>query len=458
MSELIGPNYLITARAGVDIYRDIQELPLLDPHNHADVREIRLNQNYTDIWQIEGATDHYVWELLRKRGVPEELITGDAANEEKWRAAAAVWEELAGNPTYEWVQLDLKRILGIDEPISAESADLIWRETKAALQRPELRPQALLKRMNVESMCSTDDPTDSLEDHQALADSPIAGMIRPTFRPDRAMNIFKPDWREYIAKLEARVNLKFSTVRDLIAALKITHDYFAENGCLASDHGLKVPYGYQVDEADADGAFRKAQAGRELEPNQIAAFMAFVLNEIAEMDSAKDWVFQIHMGVVRDVRHSLFAKLGPDAGGDISDHMVPIVEPLTPLLNRFDGRLKIVLYSLEPYHQATLATLARVFGDKVNLGAAWWYNDSPGGMKRQLEYIASVDLLANFAGMVADSRKLLSYASRHEMFRRCLADVLGAMVDQGRVPMNVAVKLARRIAYDHPKSFWGFSA
>ncbi len=456
MSEFLGNDYLISSSAGKTIFQEICDLPLIDAHNHADVAEIARNDNYTDIWQIEGATDHYVWEVLRKRGVDEELITGAADNRDKWLAAAAVWPELLGNPTYEWVHLDLQRILGIKTLIQADSGAAIWDKTREILARPEMKPQTLLQTMKVEVMCSTDDPIDSLEHHQALQDSPIAGMVRPTFRPDAAMNVFKPEWPAYIEKLERRVNGTFKNIGDLIAALQTCHDYFAANGCIASDHGVEVPYGYQVEEDDADDAFRKARKGERLDVDELVNYMAYVLNEVAEMDSEKGWVFQLHLGCVRDVRDSLKDAIGPDSGGDISDHMVPIVEPLTAFLNRFDGRLKTVLYCLEPHHQATLATLTRAFGADVNLGSAWWLNDTPIGMKRQLEYIATVDCLSNFAGMVSDSRKLLSYASRHEMFRRCLANVLGDIVDQGRAPEAAAVKLAKKLCYDRPKELFGF--
>ncbi|RMD73812.1 MAG: glucuronate isomerase [Lentisphaerae bacterium] len=455
-TSLFGENYLITSQSGLEIYREIEHLPIIDPHNHADVKEIAENKNYTDLWQIEGATDHYVWELLRKRGIPESHITGNASNEEKWLAAASVWEELIGNPTYEWVSLDLRRILGIEDPINAQTARSIWEKSKIALAQPGMKPQNLLRQMNVEVMCSTDDPTFTLEHHQALQNSPIANMVRPTFRPDRAMHIFKPDWKEYITDFENFMNTRFNHIRDLIQALQARHDYFAENGCLASDHGVEVPYAYQVEEEDANAAFRKAYEGKALSQQETIAYMSYVLNEVAEMDAQKGWVFQLHLGVKRDVRASLYETIGVDSGGDISRNDLPIVDPLIPLLNRFDDRLKIVLYCIDPTHQPTLATLTRAFGPKVNLGSAWWFNDTPVGMKNQLEYIATVDLLSNFAGMVSDSRKLFSYASRHEMFRRCLADVLGKLVDQGRAPLSAAIRLAQRIAYRQVKEFWGF--
>lgn len=448
--------YLLGSDTAFELYEQVKDLPFIDPHNHADVREIRDNANYSDIWQVEAATDHYIWEMLRKRNVPEELITGSAANEDKWLALADVFEDLIGNPCYEWVHLDLKRRLGIDDLIGPDTGKAIWNQAQEVLRRPDMRPRSVLASMNVEHICSTDDPADSLEHHQALEASELSGVVRPTFRPDRAMNIYKDDWRDYMARLAEVTNTTFGSVRDVVAALRQRHDYFAENGCLASDHGVEVPYAYPATAEDADSAFRKAFNGKELTEEQIIAFMSYILTETARMDADKGWVFQVHIGAVRDVRKHLADSLGPDSGGDVSDHMIDIVAPLSPLLNEFDGRLKVVLYVLDPTLQPTAATLCRAFGADVNLGSAWWFNDSPTGMRRQLEYIGTVDLLSNFAGMVSDSRKLLSYGSRNEMFRRVLCDVLGQLVDRGQAPSAPVEKLARHLCYDRPRELFGF--
>jgi glucuronate isomerase len=453
--EFLGPKYLISNETGLALYESMKDLPLIDAHNHADVKAIWENGNFTDIWDAEGATDHYVWECLRKRGVTEDLLTGDASNEEKWAAMAKVFDELAGNPTYEWIHLDLKRLLGVDELICADNAQAIWDKTKEILAKPEMRQQQMLQAMNVEVMCSTDDPIDSLEYHQKLAQSDCPVRVLPTFRPDKAMNIFKPEWREYIGAFEECVGSKFASVMDLVAGLQARHDFFAENGCVASDHGVEVPFGFDVEEEDADEIFRKAYEGHDLEEDEIVLFMSYLLNEVAEMDAEKGWVFQLHIGAVRDVRDMLFEEIGADTGGDISDHMTDIVTPLRDLLNRFDDRLKVVLYNLNPIHTGTLAQLTRAFGSKVNLGLAWWLNDSPIGMKRQLEYVGSVDVLMNMGGMVSDSRKVPSYASRHEMFRRVLADVVGNMVELGQMPLPLAERLVKTLAYDRPKELFG---
>lgn len=455
MDHFLGDDYLLSNAPAQQLFAAVRDLPLIDPHNHANVREIRANDAYPDLWQLEAATDHYFWELLRRAGVAEHLITGSATNEEKWRAAAAVFPDLAANPVYDWTHLNLWRTLGIREVIDASSADRIWQASRDALRRDDTRPQALVRRLKIEAMCSTDDPCDLLEDHIALAQGPLGQTVRPTFRPDKAMNIFKDDWRAYIKRLEQRVNTKLPKIGDLVHALELTHTYFAEHGCVASDHGVEVPYAYDVDEDEANDIYRKALNGRELTPDEEALYMSYLLNEVAAMDNAKGWVFQLHMGAVRDVRSSLFERLGPDSGGDVSDHSIPILEPLLPLLDRFDGSLKMVLYCLDPSAQPTLATLARAFGRTVNLGSGWWFNDTPVGMRTQLAYLAGVDLLSAHAGMTSDSRKLLSYGSRHEMFRRVLCDVVGEMVQQRRMPHAVAERLVVKLSYQRTKELYG---
>jgi len=452
--SFLDENYLLSGSTAATLWSRISNLPIIDPHNHANVGEIAANLNYRDPWQLFAATDHYVWEVLRKRNVPEEFITGAKSPKEKWLKMAEVFPELAGNPVYEWIHLDLRRGLGIHQILNAHTGAAIWDEACTALARPDKRPQQLLDAMNVEVMCSTDDPVDLLEEHDKVNQAMGRTVVRPTWRPDKAMNIFKPDWPDYLKKVEARFNLKLHSVADLVEAMRLSHDYFAIHGCHASDHGIEVPFAADADETAANAAFQKARAGQPLTPAEQATFMSYFFGAIAEFDASRNWVFQMHIGAVRDVRTFLFKTLGPDSGGDIARPVLDVFTPLKSFLNRFDSRLKVVLYCLDPAHQHLLASMSRAFGGKVNLGSAWWLNDNPVGMRRQLEYIGSVDLLANFAGMVSDSRKLLSYQSRFEMFRRTLATVLAAMVERGQMPLDVAEQLAVRMAYEGPKQFW----
>lgn len=453
--SFLDKNYLLSGKTARNLYEEVKGLPIVDPHNHANVAEIAGNKNYPDPWRLFAATDHYVWEVLRKRDVPERYITGNVPPEEKWLKMASVFPEIAGNSVYEWIHLDLKRHFGIDELLSPKTGKKIWEKASKILARPDMRPQSILKKIGIEVMCSTDDPVDFLEDHKKVNKSFNRTLIRPTWRPDKAMNIFSPDWKSYIGKLEKRFRTKINSAGDIAAVLRTSHDYFAKNGCRASDHGVEVPYGGDVEAGDADKIFKLAISGKTLSCEQCRIFMSYIFGEIAEMDAEKDWVFQLHIGAVRDIRKSLFEEFGPDSGGDVSNHYLDILNPLKKFLNRFDKRLKVVLYCLEPGHQATLAAVSRAFGSKVNLGSAWWLCDTPVGMRRQLEYIGSVDLFANFAGMVSDSRKLLSFGSRFEMFRRTLCDVLGKMTDYGQIPDSAAEKLAERMCYSGPKEFFG---
>jgi glucuronate isomerase len=310
--------------------------------------------------------------------------------------------------------------------------------------------------MKVEVMCSTDDPIDSLEYHQQLQKIPNITKILPTWRPDKAMNIFKPDFPAYIQKLAVRVNKEIKTIDDVVSAMQETHDFFEKMGCKASDHGIQTPFGQNISKENANAAFQKRMKEGVLTPKETQDYMAYIFKQYGEMNSKSNWVTQIHIGAVRDYRDTLFKSLGPDVGGDLSDHLIDIIGNVKDFLNRFDGRLKVIFYSLDPGHWPSLATLTRAFGAKVNLGSAWWFNDSPIGMKRQLEYIGTVDVLMNFAGMVTDSRKLMSYGSRTEMFRRVLSDVLGNQVEKGQIPEELAIRTAKYLSYEGPKKFFGF--
>jgi len=447
--------YLLETTAAKRLYEDIRDLPILDPHSHVDVADVARNEGWNDVWELEGETDHYVWELMRKRGVPEEKITGAASNREKWRALAAVFPEFAGNPTYEWVHLDLKRRFGIETPISADTAEEIWTETKAQLDDPSMRPRELLNEMNVEVVSSTDDPTSDLAHHRTIRSEMDDITVRPTWRPDAAMKIGAAGWREYTDTLGAATDTpvdEFSGFRD---ALRVSHDYFDSRGCAASDHGLRDAVSKPVSERRAADVYERARAGEALTPADVTDFKAYLLEFVGELNSEAGWVTQLHIGAVRDYRDSLSDSLGPDSGGDVSTQNIDLTANLEYFLNRFDGDLETVLYTVDPTHYPTLATLARAYPD-VSVGAAWWFNDSPAGMADQLEHLATVDLLANYGGMVSDSRKLISFGSRFEMFRRSLANSVGKMVERGQMPHAVASELVQQVAYGRPKELWAF--
>lgn len=451
--SFLGENHLLGSPIACTLFEKIRNLPIVDAHNHADVSEIVDNRPWSDFWQVEGAVDHYVWEMMRRRGIPEEKITGGASNHEKWLALADVFPQLVGNPIYEWIHLDLKRRFGIDEVIRPSSAEAIWQETSARLAEPEMRPQQVLEAMRVEVMCTTDDPTVHLPHHERARDELAQLRILPTWRPDKAMNIEWDSWRPLVDRLGRETEFDTSTLEGFEQALTATHEYFRHMGCVASDHGLTVPWGHRVDQAKAAAVHASAFAGHRLDHDDVADYQAYMMHFFAHLNADADWVMQLHIGAVRDYRDRLFDTLGQDSGGDVSDQQIPIVEPLRQFLNTFDGRLQIVLYCLDPSHQPSLTTVARAF-PSVSLGVPWWFNDSPFGIETHLRYIASVDLLANSAGMVTDSRKLISFGSRTEVFRRVLCDVVGEMAERGRIPMPEAIDLVTAVAYDRPKALF----
>jgi len=451
--EFLGENYLLDNKTGEKLYQEVKDLPIVDAHNHGDVEEIIKNEGWNDIWEIEGATDHYVWEMMRKRGVPEDKITGNATNKEKWIALAEVFPEIAGNPTYEWIHLDLKRRFDIKENISKETAEMIWEKTQTMLKTADMKPQRLLRDMNVKIMCTTDDPTSTLEYHQEAAKEIEGIQILPTWRPDRAMNIEKKDWKVFVNEMGERYDEDTSTLSAFLNSLQKSHDFFDENGCKASDHGLLEPISYQVDEDLVSDIYEKAYNGGTLTEDEIRDYKAYLLIEFGQMNSETNWVTQLHIGAVRNYRDSLYEEVGPDSGGDISTHQIEIADNLRYFVNEFDQRLKIVLYSMAPNHWSTLATISRAFPN-VSLGAAWWLTDSPYGMEEQLRLISSIDLLANFAGMVTDSRKLISYGSRTEMFRRVMSNTIGRMVEKGQIPFDVATDLAKGLAYQQQQDLF----
>ncbi|MFW6035492.1 MAG: glucuronate isomerase [Halothermotrichaceae bacterium] len=447
----LGNRYLLDTDIAETLYQQIKDLPIVDLHNHGHVKEIVKNEGWTDIWEVEGATDHYVWELMRKAGIAEDKITGNVDNKEKWLALAEVFSQFVGNPTYEWIHLDLKRCFGIDEIICADTAEHIWQKSKELLKNRKMNPQNLLKKMNVEIMCTTDDPISDLKYHIRVENEVDGIKILPTWRPDKAMNIDSPDWLDYAKRFCQRYENDYGSLQELLDSLKDSHDFFADNGCLISDHGLTEPVSYQVNDNRASEIYQKALSKKQLSEEEVRDFRAYMFCYFGELNAEKGWTTQLHIGSVRDYNISLYENIGKDSGGDISTNRLSIAENLKYFVNRFDGKFPVILYCLDPTHLPTLATISRAFRN-ISIGAAWWFNDSPYGIEEHLKYIATVDLLSIQPGMVTDSRKLMSYGSRTEVFRRVLANVVGNMVKRGQIPLDNSLELIKQLCYRNPKS------
>ena len=403
---------------------------------------------------------------MRTNGIPERLCSGDAPDREKYDAWAATVPRLLRNPLYHWTHLELRRPFGISGILfSPETADEVWEKTSSMLQSGGMGALDILKRMNVETVCTTDDPCDDLSAHRRHASSGDSVKLLPTFRPDKARAVHQGSaWREWVARLEQASGME---IRDLAAfreALASRHDFFARHGCKLSDHSLEAFDEESLSGEEAAALFASALRGGDIASGDAARFSNYLMDYFAELDSAKNWVRQLHVGALRNPNGAALRDLGPDTGFDaIADFTY--MAPLGRLLDRSaqQGTLpRTILYNLNPRDNAALAVLCGSFQDgvtagKMQYGAAWWFLDQMDGMTRHLETLSQLGMLSRFVGMLTDSRSLLSY-TRHEYFRRILCRVLGRDMAQGLVPddMEMVGSMAADISYRNAKQYFSF--
>lgn len=441
-------------------------MPIIDYHCHLDPEQIAEDRSFRSITEIWLGGDHYKWRAMRGNGVPEEYVTGWGSDYEKFEKWAETVPYTMRNPLYHWTHLELSRIFGIDRPLSPATCREIYEECNAKLATPQFRVRALMERCGVETVCTTDDPVDSLEHHKRIRESGFRVRVLPAWRPDKAMDIAVPEaYNAYLDRLEAAAGVRIVSYDDLVGALRLRHDFFASEGCRLSDHGLDTFPAEDYTEFEMERIFAKVRKGGTPDPREIGLFRSGLLYDLAVMDWEKGWVQQFHIGPLRNNNSRMFRLLGPDAGFDaIGD--LPCAAAGHRFLDRLDraGKLaKTILYNLNPKDNEVLAAMAYTFNDgtvpgKMQFGAAWWFLDQEDGIRRQIDALSSLGLLSRFVGMLTDSRSFLSYP-RHEYFRRILCDVLGADVEQGKLPaseMDFIGKMVEDIVYNNAKSYFGF--
>lgn len=464
MTEFMDQDFLLTTPTARALYHGVaKELPIIDYHCHLNPQDIAEDKRFRSITEVWLGGDHYKWRVMRAAGAAEDLVTGSAPDREKFLAFARVMPQLVGSPIYHWSHLELRRAFGIDQVLSPDTADLIYTRANQSLKKNSAR--GLVERFRVEALCTTDDPADSLAWHKQMAeDSTLRTKVLPAFRPDRAINLEKPGFAEYIHQLSSVVGRPLRTAQDVAAALLERIEYFAENGCLCADHGLDSCMYAQPEPAAANAAFGAAMAGAPLNLAQADAYRTLLTVACAKRYAELGWVMQIHFGALRNVNKPMLAAIGPDTGGDAINSRSG-VEKLAPLLNAFvenSGLPKMILYSLNPNDSAAVASIIGCFQDggtagKLQLGSAWWFNDSRPGMRAQLTDLACGGVLGQFVGMLTDSRSFLSYP-RHEYFRRVLCELLGEWVESGQYPNDrrQLEKLVADLSYYNTKNFFGF--
>lgn len=438
-------------------------MPIIDYHNHLSPKDIATNRsfnNLTEIW-LEG--DHYKWRAMRINGVPEKYITGDASPEEKFTKWAETVPYTLRNPLYHWTHLELKNYFGIDQLLQKSSAAEIYQSCAEMLAQEEFSTRSLLRKMRVEVVCTTDDPTDSLEYHSAFATVDADLKMYPTFRPDKAFAVEGGSrYLEYLERLGEVASVSIANFDDVIEALRRRIEFFDSLGCRASDHGLEHLYYHPQAMQMADGVFRKIKVGKSLTQEEVHAFKAAVLIRLGRMYHEKGWVQQFHLGALRNNNSRLLNELGPDTGFDsIGDYsQAQMMSGFFDSLDKTDQLPKTILYNNNPSDNEVFATMIGNFCDgtipgKMQFGSGWWFLDQKDGMERQINALSNMGLLSRFVGMVTDSRSFLSFP-RHEYFRRVLCNLWGNDIRTGEVPEDLSLigEMIEKICYYNAKRYF----
>ncbi|ONI37888.1 glucuronate isomerase [Candidatus Epulonipiscium fishelsonii] len=463
MKQFMGKNFLLENDTAKVLYHNYaKEMPIHDFHNHLSAKSILDDIQFKNITQVWLGGDHYKWRALRTNGIVEQDITGDTPDHEKFLLWAKTMPYLVGNPLYHWTHLELQRYFNIYEQLNKDTAEMIWKKCNEKLQTKEFTVRNLIKMMNIKVLCTTDDPVDNLESHIAIAKENLDFKVFPTFRPDKAIHIEKPDFVNYVNSLSEVVGYEISCYNLLEKALLERLEFFHENGARVSDHALDEVLYASSTEKEVSEIFQKALKGEELSLIELKQYKGYILTQLGKAYSKKGWVMQLHIGALRNNSSRMFKKLGPDTGFDsINDEVC--AKDLSKLLDSMDAideLPKTILYCLNPRDNEVLATMLGNFqgggiAGKIQFGSGWWFNDQKDGMERQLEALAQLGMLSRFVGMLTDSRSFLSFP-RHEYFRRILCNKLGKYVENGEYPNEVKFlgKVVQDICFNNAVNYF----
>ena len=476
MNGFLTEHFLLSNEPARRLYHDFAaSQPIFDYHCHLSPRDIAENRRFSNLFEIWLEGDHYKWRAMRANGIPEKYITGDASPYEKFLAWAQTVPYTLRNPLYHWTHLELQRYFGITELLDEKSAPSIWERANAQLA-DGLTAQAILQKFRVEVVCTTDDPTDDLRHHRAIAKSSLPTQVLPAFRPDKALAIDSPDFVAWVEKLAEVANVEIRDLPSFLEALRKRHDDFHSMGCRLSDHGLDHCYALQSSEQTIATMFSKVRGGKPGSKGDRIVWTAFLMLFFARLDAEKGWTKQLHLGARRNVNHRAYLTLGADTGFDtVGDFpQINALAKYLDLLTQENCLPQMILYNLNPADNFQFATIAGCFqgrdqessdrqsGDrqiedrpsKIQYGSAWWFLDQKQGITAQLDALSNAGLLSRFVGMVTDSRSFMSYP-RHEYFRRILCDLIGQDVARGELPDDDALlgRLVRDVCYGNARQY-----
>lgn len=466
MKKFMDKDFLLQTETAKELYHNhAAKMPIFDYHCHINPQEIAADKQFDNLTQIWLAGDHYKWRAMRTNGIDEKYCTGDASDWQKFEKWAETVPYTLRNPLFHWTHLELKKFFGIDKILDPKTAKEIWDECNAKLQTPEYSVRNIIRMANVHTICTTDDPVDTLEHHKKIKADGFEVAVLPAWRPDKAMAVENTaEYNSYLDKLAQMAETEITAFQSLIAALDKRHRFFHENGCRLSDHGLETPLAEDYTTTEIENIFNKIRGGDNLSNDEILKFKSAMLYEFGIMDHSRGWAQQFHIGALRNNSTRLYKKLGADVGLDsIGDF--EIAKPLSKLLDRLDmqNRLsKTVLYNLNPRDNELMATMIGNFQDgsvpgKMQFGSSWWFLDQKNGMENQMNALSNMGLLSRFVGMLTDSRSFLSY-TRHEYFRRTLCNLLGNDVENGEIPhdMELLGEMVENICFNNAKEYFNF--
>ena len=467
MKTFMDKDFLLQTETAQKLYNDYAAAtPILDYHCHINPQEIYEDRQFENITQVWLGGDHYKWRFMRSCGVDERFITGNASDKEKFLKWAEVLGKAIGNPLFHWSHLELQKYFGYHGVLNKNTAEEVWELCNKRLSQPDMTVRNIIKQSNVTLICTTDDPVDSLEWHKKIAeDASFDVKVLPAWRPDKAMNIEKPTYLEYMDQLSAVSGIKVSSFSDLCKALSNRMDFFASMGCCVSDHALEYVMYAPASAEEIESIFAKRLAGNDVTKEEELKFKTAFMVNVGKEYTKRNWVMQLHYGCKRDNNTPMFNKLGPDTGYDCINNYAPSAQTADFLnsLIASNELPKTILYSLNPNDNAILDTIIGCFQDdsaigKIQHGSAWWFNDHYDGMRDHLSSLAANGVLSNFIGMLTDSRSFLSY-TRHEYFRRILCELIGEWVEEGKYPNDreMLSKIVTDICYNNAVKYFRFS-